>query len=48
MYDYQQVINTLRAAYRRESAEQRDNMEKEDWKVVEQQQFQSMTLRRKE
>lgn len=39
MYDYQQVITTLRAAYSRESATQRDNTEKEDWKVVERQQF---------
>ncbi|HVB73134.1 MAG TPA: class I SAM-dependent methyltransferase [Ktedonobacteraceae bacterium] len=36
---YQQVINTLRTAYSRESAEQRDKAEKEDWKVVERQQF---------
>ncbi len=42
MYDYQQVINTLRAAYSHESAEQRDNIEKEDWKVVERQQFLSL------
>jgi len=39
LYDYQQVITSLRAAYSRESAEQRDNTEKEDWKVVERQQF---------
>lgn len=39
MYDYQQVINTLRVAYSHESAVQRDNKEKEDWKVVERQQF---------
>ena len=39
MFDYQQVINTLRAAYSRESAAQRDNTAKEDWKIVERQQF---------
>lgn len=39
MFDYQQVIKTLRAAYSRESAEQRDSAEKEDWKLVERQQF---------
>ena len=42
MYDYQQVIDTLRAAYSRESAEQRDNTEKEGWKVAERQQFLSL------
>ncbi len=42
MYDYQQVINMLRAAYSRESAEQRDKTEKEDWKVVKRQQFLSL------
>ena len=39
MFDYQQVIETLRAAYSSESAGQRDNAEKEDWKLVERQQF---------
>ncbi|HEY6539464.1 MAG TPA: class I SAM-dependent methyltransferase [Ktedonobacteraceae bacterium] len=39
MFDYQQVIKTLRAAYSSESAEQRDNSEKEDWKLVERQRF---------
>jgi len=39
VFDYQQVIETLRAAYSRESAGQRDNTEKEDWKLVERQQF---------
>ncbi len=39
MYDYQQVITTLRSAYSHESAEQRDNAEKEAWKVVERQRF---------
>ena len=39
MYDYQQVITALRAAYSRDSAEQRNNTVKEDWKVVERQQF---------
>jgi len=39
VFDYQQVIETLRAAYSRESAAQRDNTEKEDWKLVERQQF---------
>jgi hypothetical protein len=39
LYDYQQVIDTLRAAYSHGSAEQRDNTAKEDWKVVERQQF---------
>jgi len=39
LYDYQQVITTLRTAYSRESAERRDNAEKEAWKVAERQQF---------
>ena len=39
MYDYQQVITMLRSAYSRESAEKRNNAEKEGWKVVERQQF---------
>lgn len=39
MFDYQQVINTLRAAYSHKSAAQRDTTEKEDWKIVERQQF---------
>lgn len=39
MSDYQQVIETLRATYNRESATQRDNAEKDDWKLVERQQF---------
>lgn len=39
MFDYQHVIDTLRSAYSRESAGQRENAEKEDWKLVERQQF---------
>ena len=39
MFDYRHVTETLRAAYGRESAGQRDNSEKEDWKLVERQQF---------
>lgn len=39
MFDYQQVIDTLRAAYSSESAQQRENTEKEDWKLVERQRF---------
>jgi SAM-dependent methyltransferase len=39
VFDYQHVIETLRAAYSRKSAAQRDNTEKEDWKLVERQQF---------
>lgn len=39
MFDYQQVIKTLRTAYSRESAAQRDNSEKEGWKLVERQHF---------
>jgi SAM-dependent methyltransferase len=42
LYDYQQVIDALRDAYSHESAEQRDNTEKEDWKVVERQKFLSL------
>lgn len=39
MFDYQHVTETLRAAYSHQSAAQRDNTEKEDWKLVERQQF---------
>ncbi len=39
MFDYQRAIDTLRAAYSSESAGQRDNSEKEDWKLVERQRF---------
>lgn len=39
MFDYQHVIESLRAAYSLESAAQRDTSEKEDWKLVERQQF---------
>ena len=39
MFDYQRVIDTLRAAYTRESAEQRENTQKEDWKIAERQRF---------
>ena len=39
MFDYQHVMEMLRAAYSRESAEQRDHSEKEDWKLVERQRF---------
>jgi SAM-dependent methyltransferase len=39
MNDYQQVIATLRTAYNREQAEQRDQAVKEAWKVTERQQF---------
>ena len=39
MYDYQQVITTLRTAYSQQSAEQRDSEEKQAWKVAERQQF---------
>jgi SAM-dependent methyltransferase len=42
LHDYQQVISMLRSAYSRESAEQRDNTEKEEWKVGERQQFLSL------
>ena len=45
MFDYQRVIETLRAAYSRESAAQRDNTEKEDWKLVECQQFLALLQR---
>ena len=39
MFDYQQVMEMLRAAYSSESAEQRDHAEKEAWKLVERQRF---------
>ena len=39
MYEYQNVIHELRAAYNREEAERRDGVEKEDWKIIERQQF---------
>jgi hypothetical protein len=42
VYDYQQVITALRVAYSHESAEKRDNTEKEGWKVVERRQFLSL------
>lgn len=45
MYDYQQVISALRTAYSRESAEQRDNEEKQVWKVVERQQLLALLQR---
>jgi SAM-dependent methyltransferase len=47
VFDYQQVIDTLRAAYSRESAEQRENTEKEDWKTVERQLFLSLLQQEK-
>jgi SAM-dependent methyltransferase len=39
MNDYQQVIANLRKSYNREQAEQRDQAEKEAWKVAEREQF---------
>ncbi|MBA2285431.1 MAG: class I SAM-dependent methyltransferase [Ktedonobacteraceae bacterium] len=39
MDDYQQVIASLRTAYSREQAEQRNQTEKDAWKVAERQQF---------
>ncbi len=39
MDDYQQVITGLRASYNREQAEQRNQAEKDAWKVTERQQF---------
>ena len=39
MNDYQQVIANLRKSYNREQAEQRDQSEKEAWKITERQQF---------
>ncbi|GAC1391864.1 MAG: hypothetical protein NVS4B11_16420 [Ktedonobacteraceae bacterium] len=39
MYNYQDVIATLREAYSRASAVQRDNAGKEGWKVAARQQF---------
>jgi SAM-dependent methyltransferase len=40
--DYQQVIATLRKSYNREKAEQRDQTQKEAWKVTERQHFLSL------
>lgn len=37
--DYQRVITDLRAAYSQESAEKRDKVAKDDWKVAERQHF---------
>jgi len=37
--DYQQVITLLQRAYSRESAGERDQAKKEDWKLAERQQF---------
>lgn len=39
MMDYQQALENLRAAYNDESARQRDQIEKEEWKLVERQNF---------
>jgi len=39
MKDYQQVIANLRLSYNHEKAEERDQYEKEPWKVTERQQF---------
>lgn len=39
MYDYQQVIATLRTTYNRESAERREHAEQETWKAAERQRF---------
>lgn len=39
MSDYQQIIASLRESYNREKAEQRDQSEKEAWKITERQQF---------
>ena len=39
MYDYQQVIIRLRGAYSHESAQKRDNTDKEAWKITERQHF---------
>jgi SAM-dependent methyltransferase len=36
---YQQIITDLQKAYSRESARDRDKMEKDDWKVIERQAF---------
>ena len=37
--EYQQAITDLRVAYSRESAAQRDKVEKDSWKVAERQRF---------
>ena len=42
MFDYQQAIDTLRTAYSSASAKQRNNIEKEDWKIFERQRFLSL------
>lgn len=42
MNDYQHVIASLRQSYNREKAEQRDQIEKDPWKVTERQQFLSL------
>ena len=42
MFDYQQAIDMLRAVYSPTSAQQRNNTEKEDWKIVERQRFLSL------
>ena len=42
MFDYQQAIDILRAAYSPTSAALRNYKEKEDWKIVERQRFLSL------
>jgi SAM-dependent methyltransferase len=42
MDDYQKIIASLRMSYNREKTAQRDQMEKEFWKVTERQQFLSL------
>ncbi|HEU5230029.1 MAG TPA: class I SAM-dependent methyltransferase [Ktedonobacteraceae bacterium] len=39
MYDYQQIIGSLRSAYNRESAANRNQTSKEAWKIAVRQQF---------
>ena len=43
--EYQQAITDLRVAYSRESAAQRDKVEKDSWKVAERQQFLALLQR---
>ena len=42
MDDYQKIIASLRISYNREKAAQRDQTEKESWKVTLRQQFLSL------
>jgi SAM-dependent methyltransferase len=45
MSEYQQVLTSLRAAYSRESAMQRNQAGKEPWKIAERQQFLALLQR---